>query len=78
LIEKKLQPVLLVGACDAVGAEHRAVADLEPDHRELAVAEAERRIAVVVNENSLSVQWWTLSTFSWLKLLVANFPDLTA
>ena len=33
---------------------------------------------VVVKENSVSVQWWTLKTLSWLKLLIVRFLDARA
>jgi hypothetical protein len=33
---------------------------------------------VVVKENSVSVQWWTLKTLSWLKLLIVSFLDVRA
>ena len=29
---------------------------------------------VVVKLNSVSVQWWTLRTLSWLKLLIVPIP----
>src|SRR5437667_976638 len=45
LDRKEFEPVLVIGAGDAVGAQQRLLADLEPDHGELAVAKAERRMA---------------------------------
>src|SRR5688500_19859444 len=44
LDREEFKPVLVIGAGDAVGAQQRLLADLEPDHGELAVAETERGI----------------------------------
>src|SRR5258705_4041846 len=45
LDRKKFEPVLVVGAGDAVGAQQRLFTDLKPDHGEFAVAKTERGIA---------------------------------
>ena len=45
LDREEFEPVFIVGAGDAVGAQQRLLADLEPDHGELAVPKPERGIA---------------------------------
>jgi hypothetical protein len=45
LDREEFEPVLVIGAGDRVGAQQRLLADLQPDHGELAVAETERGIA---------------------------------
>src|ERR1700716_1918525 len=45
LDRKEFEPVLVIGAGDAVGTQQRLLADLQADHREFAVAKTERRIA---------------------------------
>src|ERR1700738_3425283 len=45
LDREEFEPVLVIGAGDAVGAQQRLLADFQADHREFAVAETERRIA---------------------------------
>jgi hypothetical protein len=42
---EEFQPVLVIGAGDAIGAQQRLLADLEADHGEFAVAKPERGIA---------------------------------
>src|SRR3954463_15271797 len=42
---KEFQPVLVIGAGNAVGAQQRLLADFQADHGELAVAKTERRVA---------------------------------
>jgi hypothetical protein len=42
LDRKEFEPVLVIGAGDAVGAQQRLLTDLQPDHGEFAVAKAER------------------------------------
>jgi hypothetical protein len=45
LDREEFQPVLVIGAGDAIGAQQRLLAELQADHGEFAVAETERRIA---------------------------------
>ena len=45
LDREEFERVFVIGTGDAVGAQKRPLADLQSDHRELAVAEAERGIA---------------------------------
>src|SRR5712664_4713299 len=45
LDRKEFEPVLVIGAGDAVGAQQRFFADLQTDHREFAVAKTKRRVA---------------------------------
>ena len=45
LDRKEFQPVLVIGAGDAIGAQQRFLADLQADHGEFAVAKTERGIA---------------------------------
>src|SRR6266851_1733133 len=45
LDRKEFEPVLVIGAGDAVGAQQRLLADLQADHGEFAVAKTERRMA---------------------------------
>src|SRR5438093_1384403 len=45
LDREEFEGVLVIGAGDAVGAQQRFFADLQPDHGEFAVAETKRRIA---------------------------------
>src|ERR1700722_12177950 len=42
---EELQVLFVIGAGEAIGAQQRPAADLEPDHRELAVLKAEPGIA---------------------------------
>jgi hypothetical protein len=44
LDREELELVLVIGAGHGIGAQQRAALDLEPDHGELAVEEAERRV----------------------------------
>jgi hypothetical protein len=62
---QKLQMVLVVGAGDAVGAQSRLVIDLQSDHGEMTVFEAELRCAFSLEAEQAVVPVLDLGNFGW-------------